>query len=123
VRIGELEGHLVPHRQVLPPCEDQPALAMSVHMEEVQSDLPIPTVELKYKGKWSLASSTHKLGKTGPKWQRTVTVHGLHVSQAPPSESEQLCNLSEPTYTYPSTSTIHFKNSRKAQMRRVKGLA
>jgi len=123
VRIGELEGHLVPHGQVLPPCVDQSALALSVHMEEVQSDLPIPIVQLKYKGKWSLASSTHKLGKVGPKRQRTVTVHGLHVSQAPPRESEQSCNLSEPTYMYPSTSTIHFKDSRKAQMRKVKGLA
>jgi len=54
----------------------------------------------------TLASSTHKLGKVGPKRQHTVTVHGLHVSQAPPRESEQLCNLSEPTYTYPSTSTL-----------------
>ena len=65
-------------------------MAQPVHMGEVQSDLPIPTVQFKRKGKWSPANSPYKLEKVGPKRQHTMTVHGLHVSQVLPSELEQL---------------------------------
>ena len=50
------------------------------------------TVQSKCMGQWSPPSSPHKLEKADPKRRRTVTVYGLHVSQVPPTDSQQSCN-------------------------------
>ena len=122
LRLGE--GQADPPGQLLPPMEDpsaSPRLPIypvvpqidfprhenTRHSQSNQLELePIATVQSKRMGQWSPGSSPHKLGKAGPKRQRTVAVHSLHVSRVPPTDSQQSCNPPQNMCTEASTSTL-----------------
>ena len=87
------------------PQIDFPRYETPWHSQSNQLE-PIATVKSKCMGQWSPASSPHKLGKAGPKRRRTVTVHGLHVSRVPPTDSQQSCNPPQNTCSKASTSTL-----------------